>query len=150
MRYAGSSAGDEIGATSWARPNLRGFIDLFGLSATATVEVTLVLSAILFVAVAGRLRGAVDVRSIFPPAIALTLIVSMNANLHDFSLLLIPVVSLLLAGTRRAALCVGACYCMPVFMFMGHLAFFVLATAVLVATMSTLPAEEKQQRAVNA
>ncbi len=150
MSYAGSGAGDEIGATAWARPNLRGFIDVFGLSPKATVELTVALSVILLAAVAWRLRHRDDVRDLLPPMVALTLIISLNVNLHDFSLLLIPVLALLKVGSRRAYLCVGACYCMPVLMFMGHLAFFLLLVAVLIVTMTTLPAEEKQQRAVTA
>lgn len=150
MSYAGSGAGDEIGATDWARPNLRGFIDIFGLSPKVTVELTVVLSVILFMAVAWRLRHRNDVRDLFPPMIALTLIISLNVNLHDFSLLLIPVLAMLAAGSRRSYLCVGACYCMPVLMFMGHLAFFLLLVVVLIVTMTTVSAEEKQQRAVTA
>ena len=150
MSYAGSGAGDEIGATAWARPNLRGSIDLLGLSPKATVEVTVALSVILLMAVAWRLRHRDDVCDLFPPMIALTLIVSLNVNLHDFSLLLIPVLAMLEAGSRRSYLCVGACYCMPILMFLGHLAFFLLLVAVLIVTMTTVSAEEKQQRAVNA
>ncbi|WP_263366777.1 glycosyltransferase family 87 protein [Edaphobacter bradus] len=149
MRYAGSAAGEEIGATSWARPNLRGLLDLLGMNAKTTVELAVALSAILLLAVAWRLRNCSDARSLFPPMIALTLIVSLNVNLHDFTLLLIPVMAMLETGTRRAYLCVGACFCMPVLMFMGHLVFFVLLVAVLVVTVTAPLTEERQQRAVN-
>jgi hypothetical protein len=134
-RYAASGAGSQIGVNAVSMPNLRGILWLMGLAPHAAFVVALGLSAVLFAAVAWRLRTCRSVERLFPPLVALALLLSPHVNAHDLAILILPIVALLVANKRSLALCAGACFCMPLFLLLGHVAlyFFVICAVLFVA-----------------
>lgn len=138
MRYAASGTGDQIGGVAKLRPNLRGIMDLSGVSVHTALILTVVISAVLFLLVAWHLRNQRSPEVLFPPLAALALVTSIHVNTHDLSLLLIPIVAMLVQKRKAAALVAGACFCMPLFSIAGYpaLFFFVICAALFLTTFA--------------
>jgi hypothetical protein len=139
MRYAVSVNGYQIGANAQSMPNLRGLCTLLGFSAGTSGILTAVLSALLFILVAWRLRNQHSPTLLYPPLVTLALLTSIHVNAHDLALLLIPVLAMLAQNSKPASICAAACFCMPLFWFSRHstLFFFVLCAVLLLTLKQT-------------
>ena len=136
MRYAAYGTENWLGGYANIRPNLRGILALAGVPAQAAVMLTVILSALLFLLIAWRLRNRREPQELFPPLIAFTLAASIYVNAHDLALLLIPVLALLAERRKVTLLTALACFCMPLLRLAGQEPmFFFVMCAVLWVTL---------------
>jgi len=137
-RYDVSSAADQISSFAKSMPNLRGILSAVGLSADAALVFSAVLSVLLFMLVAWQLRREHSPLILFPPLVALTRLLSPHVNAHDLSILLIPILALFVTEKKSASICASVCFCYPLFLIVGHTAFFFFVIcAVLWMTLIT-------------
>lgn len=119
-----SYAGRQLSGDATHMPNLRGILCVAGLGAHPALILSGALALLLFALVAWRLRSRRSAEILFPPAIALALLVSTHVYAHDLTVLFIPALALLVAN--RKIMTAGACaaYCLLPFILAGEVAFF--------------------------
>jgi hypothetical protein len=141
-RYAVSGTSGQIGVNSASMPNLRGMMWTLGFGAHTALVLSVVLSALLFAVVAWRLRSQRSPEILFPPLMALTLLLSTYVNAHDLAILIIPVLAMLVAEKKSMLICAGTCFSLPLFLYLGHAAlFFFVICFVLCLTVRNAKAE---------
>jgi hypothetical protein len=124
--YGASSAGHQIGIVGESMPNLRGMMAALGLGAHSALILTAIFSVLLFMVVAWRLRSEHSPIVLFPPLIALALLVCFHLNAHDLTILIVPVLALLVEEKKSTSICAAACFCMPIFLMSRHTAMYFL------------------------
>ena len=118
-----------------AMPNIRGIVWSLGFGAN-TLLLTAILSMLLFLFVAWRLRRQRSPEVLFPPLIATTLLLSVHLFAHDLILLIIPVLAMFVANRKVMSICAAMCLCMLFFLLIGHFGLFAFVTiSVLLVTL---------------
>lgn len=123
-RSDASSAALQFGADVNSMPNLRGMLSVMGFGAHSAWLLSAALSLLLFALVAWLLRGQRSAKILFPPLIAIAVLICGYVNAHDLALLLIPVLYLLTSNRKSMNAAAGAAYCLLLFVIAGHIAFF--------------------------
>ena len=130
MHYAAYGTDSSIGGVANLRPNIRGILGLLGVDGHHALIFAILISALLFLLVAWYLRNEQSPEILFPPLVALALLTSIHVNVHDLSILFIPVLAMLVQENKSTSICAAACFCMPLFWISGYnaLYFFVIGT----------------------
>lgn len=132
---AASGSGRLASSEASAMPNIRGIVWTLGLGAN-TLLLTAILSALLFLAIAWRLRQQRSPEVLFPPLIAATLLLSVHLYAHDLVLLIIPMLALFVTNQKVTSICAAMCLCMLFFLLLGHFGLFGFVTcSVLLVTL---------------
>ena len=138
-RLAATGAGQTIGIFAQRMPNIRGVVTAIGAHGKPELIAVVVLSTLLLVPVFLRLRSVDSVKDLLPSVIAFTMLISFHLNLHDLSLLLVPLVAMLVKDRKSTYLCASACFLLPLFVIFGQVLWFTLVVgAVLYFTLRQL------------
>ncbi len=134
-KAAASGSGRVFSGEPSAMPNIRGIVWSLGFGAN-TLLLTAILSTLLFLVVAWRLRQQRSPEVLFPPLIAAALLLSVHLFAHDLILLIIPVLALFVANRKVMSICAATCLCMLFFLLIGHFGLFAFVTSsVLLVTL---------------
>jgi Glycosyltransferase family 87 len=123
-RFGESNAGHSIGVFAAWMPNLRGLVLDVGLHGAAGLAVLGAGSVLLCAASVWFLRNQQSPAAFYPPVIVLTCLISFHLNVHDLSLLMVPIAALFGVNTRRASIAGACCYSIVLFGVFGHIAYF--------------------------
>lgn len=125
-RQDASKAGHSIGVFSAWMPNLHGLLLNLGLRGVVGLVLVAVLSLALCLLAFWQLRGQRSAAALFPPVVVLTMLISFHLNIHDLSLLMVPVAAFAGQNTKSAHLAAAACFSIVLFGIFGHIAPFAL------------------------
>jgi hypothetical protein len=142
-KAAASGSGRVFSGDPSAMPNIRGIVWSLGFGAN-TLFLTAILSMLLFLVVAWRLRHQRSPEVLFPPLIATTLLLSVHLFAHDLMLLFIPVLAMFVANRKVMSICAATCLCMLFFLLIGHFGLFAFVTiSVLFVTLKSCSAKSQ-------
>lgn len=120
IRIAGSAEGLTIGADGESMPNIRGLVTSLHFAPRATSALALIMTVLVLAFTTWKLYNEVLPVRVLPPVVATALLVCYNLNLHDVSLLLVPMLAALVPPTTVSAqIWMGACFTLPFLVLSG-------------------------------